>query len=146
MEPINWNEIAPFASEEDWRCAFGEEDYTSSCKPGPFSRADVAKVIAAFAYSGERLDDNWKAPPTRETASTETYMGQIQMYGVFLLRDGRYGYVEAGADTTGWGCQDENQFEVGESLEALIPKIGDDGRSLLGFAGATGANVATAME
>ena len=146
METIDWNTVCDFADDDDWRAAFGESDWTSSCEPGPFSRADVAKVVAAFAFSGERIGDSWSTPLTRENADMEEYCRQIQMHGVFLLHDGRYGYVEAGADTTGWGCRDENRFEVAGSLEALIPKIGDDGRSLLGFAGTTGSNVAAEME
>ena len=140
---IDWAAISSFADEDDWSAAFGESEWTSSCTRGPFGRADVAEVIAAFAWNGNTK--GWEAPHSRDNCEQGHYYGQIQMHAVFRLADGRFGYLEASADTTGWGCQDGNSFEIADSLDALIPRMSDEGRALLGFAGPTGSNVAPAI-
>ena len=137
---IDWETVCELAEAADWECAFGESKWTTThCHRGPLCRADVAEVIAAFAHNGEgpRAGD----PLTRANASIEPYYGQIEMHAVVRLNDGRFGYVYAGADTIGWGCQDSNQFEVAATLAELIPLIGDEGRAMLGLAEGVGSSL-----
>ena len=79
----------------DWEAAFGECDYActyglgsspnpsppdSSVSLAPVTREDVAEILAI--EEGERDDTPWRI--------------------VFRVKDGRFGYLTAGCDYTGW--------------------------------------------
>ena len=64
----------------------------------PFSREDVAEIIAY--EEGQNDGDSW--------------------VGVFKLKDGRFGYVDAWCDYTGWDCQAGGDGEVSDTLEHLV--------------------------
>lgn len=90
-------------NDSDWEEAFSishppqpTEGYKGSL--APFSREDVAKVIAA--EDGENDGDHWE--------------------GVFRLKDGRFVFVTAWCDYTGWGCRDGGQSWVAADLDSLI--------------------------
>lgn len=82
--------MLPILQESDWQHAFQE----ASCdiRPAlpnddvslkPFTVADVAKIIA---YSeGENDGQNWLM--------------------LVKLNDGRFAFIDAGCDYTGWDCQ-----------------------------------------
>lgn len=119
-------------SDGDWGCVFlycgpaedGENraygDGTPSVSvalgsdvtAGPFTRSDVAEVIAT--RDGENDGANW--------------------LGVFRLSDGRFAFVSAGCDYTGWGCREGGHAIVSHSLEHLVQfGLGDDDRDALGL-------------
>lgn len=70
----------------------------SSAKPDEFNRSDVKQVIAVA--DGEHDGPDW--------------------IGVFLLKDGRFAFVRAGCDYTGWDCQSGGAGWVSHSLENLV--------------------------
>lgn len=73
----------------------------------PFQRADVAEVIAAV--DGENDGPNW--------------------IGVFRLNDGRFAFLSAGCDYTGWDCQSGGHAIVDDDLDHLIQfGLGEDDR------------------
>ncbi len=118
MSEIDWESVCD-AEADDWEAVMGECGGLDQCRPGPFKRADVAEVVRAHAIRG---DD-----------------AEINMWAALRLKDGRYGYVEGWADTSGWGCQDGNAFAVADSLEELLPLMSDEGRSRLGFVAGLGS-------
>ena len=62
-----------------------------------FNIDQVEEVIAS--YEGENDGDSWSL--------------------VAKLRDGRYGYVDAWCDYTGWDCQAGGDSEIKNTLEEL---------------------------
>lgn len=78
----------------------------------PFQRADVDEVIAS--EEGENDGQNW--------------------IGVFKLRDGRFAFLSAGCDYTGWDCQSGGHAIVDDDLDHLIQfGLGEDDRARLGL-------------
>lgn len=67
-------------------------------KVGKFGRADVAEIIAKD--DGERDENDWLI--------------------LVRLHDGRFGYIAAGCDYTGWGCQETGHSFVSASKEDII--------------------------
>lgn len=117
-DPHRGQERLPPSWEHEWASVFGEpQAHTAGASPGPFKRRDVIKVIKAV-----RVD--WDPGE----AYTDT-----SFYVLVRLEDGRWGYVQAWNDTTGWGCQDANSFAVARSLEELVPQMTDAGRHYLGL-------------
>ncbi|HEX6053888.1 MAG TPA: hypothetical protein VFZ21_31675 [Gemmatimonadaceae bacterium] len=117
-------------SDMDWGCVFlycgpGEEGENaayghgtpsvsaalgSGAKADPFTRSDVAEVIST--RDGENDESNW--------------------LGVFRLNDGRFAFVSAGCDYTGWGCRESGHAIVSHSLEHLVQfGIGEEDRKAL---------------
>jgi len=88
----------------DWEHAFYEanqrRDAVGEYPPSSagFTREDVADIL----YSDEGENDG--AP----------------WIGVFRLNDGRFLYVTAGCDYTGWDCQASGSSAVASTLEQLI--------------------------
>ena len=73
---------------------------------------DVAEIIATD--NGENDGQDW--------------------VGVFKLKDGRYLFLTAGCDYTGWDCQADGSSWVAGSLDQLIQfGLTDDARSRLGL-------------
>jgi hypothetical protein len=70
----------------------------SSASAEPFQRFDVAEVLATSDGENDGLD--W--------------------VGVFRLKDGRFAYLEAGCDYTGWDCQSGGHAIVSHDLAHLI--------------------------
>jgi len=63
-----------------------------------FTRDDVVEIYGI--QEGENDADPWR------------------VYG--LLKDGRYFYLEAGCDYTGWGCQEDGRSWVNSTKEGII--------------------------
>lgn len=87
----------------DWKHIF--ENYTCATSVRgdrktnhDYNREDVAEVIAV--EDGENDGASW--------------------VGVFKMNDGKYMFVTAGCDYTGWGCQEGGHSSVAENLEDLI--------------------------
>ncbi len=81
----------------------------------PFQRADVSEVLATS--DGENDGANW--------------------IGVFRLKDGRFAFLTAGCDYTGWDCQSGGHAIVSHSLEHLVQfGLGDEDRARLNLGGA----------
>ena len=100
----------------DWREAFEyaagggmpTEGYAGDC--GGFTFDDVAEVIARD--DGENDGPDWIA--------------------VFRLRDGRFAFLSAGCDYTGWDCQASGSTWFAASLDALVQwGLTDDARGRL---------------
>ncbi len=112
----------------DWEHAFqccGPAEEDSSCfndpcvsaaidkahvSIAPFQRVDVAEILAA--EEGENDGPNW--------------------IGVFRLKDGRYAFLSAGCDYTGWDCRSGGHAIVDDDLDHLIQLgLGADDRARL---------------
>ena len=106
-EDWDWGEAFAYASDEHTTAVLGWGGDASG-----FRRADVAEVIAASA--GEDDGANW--------------------VGVFRLVDGRYAYLEAGCNYTGWDCQSSGHAVVGPDLATIVRLALDgDARARLGL-------------
>ncbi len=78
----------------------------------PFQRTDVARVVALS--EGENDGANWIC--------------------VCELKDGRFAFVSAGCDYTGWDCQASGYAMVDTDLQHLIRLgLGDNDRTRLGL-------------
>lgn len=91
-------ELDGYDWEEAFRYADGRPVLGTTAAPGYFSREDVAEVIALS--EGENEGPDWLA--------------------VVRLHDGRFGFLSAGCDYTGWDCQADGQAFVAASLAELI--------------------------
>lgn len=70
----------------------------STVAADPFQRNDVKRVIAAA--DGENDGADW--------------------IGIFELNDGRFAFLSAGCDYTGWDCQSGGGATVSHSLDHLL--------------------------
>ena len=91
-EDYDWREAFKYAADAGERT----EGYAGDC--AGFGFDDVAEVIASD--DGENDGAEWIA--------------------VFRLHDGRFAYLAAGCDYTGWGCQESGQTWFAASLDALV--------------------------
>lgn len=69
----------------------------AGCSDNPVDASDLARVVASS--EGENDVSTWVA--------------------VALLSDGRYAFLEAGCDYTGWDCQAGGRVWVSDTLENL---------------------------
>ena len=90
LDDYDWEHVFRYAEKPE-----PVLNYKGSLKG--FSREDVKTIFAMSDGENDRL--NW--------------------VGVFLLNDGRYAYVEAGCDYTGWGCQEGGNSWVAPDFEKL---------------------------
>lgn len=102
----DWCQVFSFAGHEPREAGIG-----GGIAPG-FDHEDVAEVL--YTDEGEREGDSW--------------------IGVFKLKDGRFAFVSAGCDYTGWACQAGGSGVVHTDLAFLLRMgLGDDDRSRLGI-------------
>ncbi len=109
------NSVADIKADYDWQEAFkfGEKPrgvlgYTGNLDA--VSIDDIAEVIGVS--NGENDGANW--------------------IGAFILNDGRYAFVSAGCDYTGWDCQAGGDAQVASDRESLIRwAMGDEDRARL---------------
>lgn len=101
LDDYNWREAFGYAGEEG-TCAGGGHSPSrvegATCSEDPFSRADVAVVLGS-TY-GEHDGAQW------------------EIAGV--LFDGRWFYLNAGCDYTGWDCHAGGQAWVADDKDSLI--------------------------
>lgn len=72
----------------------------------PFLESDVAEPLAAVVEYGD--------------------YAETTVWAVVRLKDGRFGYVNGGCDTTGWDCQSGCSGDVDTTLEGLIARFDDE--------------------
>ena len=103
-EDYDWREAFAYAREG----GMATQGYDGSCQGFGFD--DVAEVIATD--DGENDGASW--------------------IGVFRLHDGRFAYLAAGCDYTGWDCQANGDVWFASSLDALVQwGLTDDARGRL---------------
>lgn len=52
---------------------------------------------------------------------------------VLEMTDGRFAYVSAWCDYTGWGCRDGAEVSYANSLIELVPEMDTEGRMAFGY-------------
>ena len=72
-------------------------DWRSAFDYAPFSTDDVAEIL--YYEEGYNDGDSW--------------------VGVFKLKDGKFGYVDAWCDYTGWDCRSGGDGGIADSFEEL---------------------------
>ncbi len=82
--------VARLYGDTDWQNAFA---YAKD-----FDWPDIKRVVKSDAGGNDDVD--WLA--------------------VFELRDGRFAFLHAGCDYTGWGCQEWGDSEIHETLDDLV--------------------------
>lgn len=102
-------------NDYDWEQAFEYADAVpivgATCAPGRFTREDVAEILAI--EDGVHDEESW--------------------IGLFRLNDGRFAYLEAGCDYTGWDCQASGSAQVADTMEQLVRfGVGQDSRRRFG--------------
>lgn len=89
-----------------------DEDWVAAMWYAPFDIIDVDEVI--YSSDGCNDGDNW--------------------VGVFRLKNGKFGYVSAGCDYTGWDCQAGGDGDIADTLEITIRDLcTDDDRRRFGI-------------
>lgn len=58
---------------------------------------------------------------------------EADCHAVFQTHEGRWVYVFASCDTTGWGCQDAASWDTANTWEELLPLLTDEARSRFGL-------------
>lgn len=102
LDNYDWEEAFGYANGGKNACNSGtpvavrfvDEDIDTS----PFDREDVVEIIKCI--DGENDEEDW--------------------LGLFRLRDGRYAFIEAWCDYTGWDCQSGGCATVANRIEDLI--------------------------
>lgn len=96
--------VEEMRADYDWQCAFEHA--------GEFGIKDVAEVLGF--REGENDGANWL------------------MYGV--LNDGRYFYLSAGCDYTGWDCQGGGWGSTADTYESMVRlAMDEEGREFFGL-------------
>ena len=67
-------------------------------------------------------------------ATSEGENDETHWIGAFRLKDGRYLFLSAWCDYTGWGCRDGGDAQVASDLPSLVRfAMGTEDRQRLGF-------------
>lgn len=93
-----------------------EEYYWSDYGYGPLEEANIQKEdVARIVHyrDGENDDSAWLF--------------------VLEMTDGRFAYVSAWCDYTGWDCQAGAEVTYADSLAELVPEMGTEGRMAFGY-------------
>ena len=90
MKPLPQSALVELQQREDFKCVFGEPgNYSGSCDPLGFTRADIAELY--LVAQGDNDGPDWVA--------------------VGRLNDDRYFLASGGCDT-GWDWQSSNSGQV----------------------------------
>ena len=95
FDTANWRD------DYDWKEAFVYANTirtATGCAKDPFTMDDVAEVLKASP--GENDGPSWMMTGT--------------------LKDGRFFFLDAGCDYTGWDCQAGGDAQVADTLDNLI--------------------------
>lgn len=113
MEPIiNPEEIAALFVSNGYGGHTWNSDWGEAAEYASWNPKDVAEVLAMDA--GENDGANWLM--------------------VVKLKDGRFSFLSAGCDYTGWDCQAGGSSDEKETLDDLIRfGMGEDDRQRLGY-------------
>lgn len=106
----------------EWRSIMDAQHDVRLWDGTPTDLPEIERIIECWFTSNESGDN---AGPI----GTE-----LQVYAVLRFKDGRWGYLEAWNDYTGWGCQDGVEWNVADTAEQLRPLITDEGRAHLEWA------------
>lgn len=87
-------------TDDEWVQVFG------ALKGQPFGLADVAEPIASVVVEGD--------------------YAETELWAVVRLKDGRFGYIHGGCDTTGWDCQSSADGFTADTVEAIIAGLDDE--------------------
>lgn len=116
LDSYDWKEAFGFAGESD--TCNGTDFHIEGCNPvgtydlSPFTREDVDEIY--HLSDGEKDVMNWI------------------VYG--KLKDGRFFYLSAGCDSTGWDCREWGGAEIGSSREEIERfSLSDEDRWRLGI-------------
>lgn len=118
LDNYDWANVFGYAGEksigdkyendnyEKWIYGHGTPRLTigADCNIDPFTREDVEDIIAMS--NGFNDGDDW--------------------LGVFYLKDGRFAFIKAGCDYTGWDCRAGGDTYVSDTRENLIQFGMDD--------------------
>jgi hypothetical protein len=123
LNEYDWEHVFAFAS--------GEHAGNSSPPACPeWVEGDVHKGVADAASREDVVEViAWATEPEEP----EGYVDQ-DWWIVAKLKDGRYLYITAGCDTTGWGCQDGGRSYCATSLPRLLMAITPEERTRLKLA------------
>lgn len=69
-------------------------DFEECLKYAPFNKEDVEEILACSP--GEADGDHW--------------------YYIVKLKDGKFGYVTGSCDYSGWGCQEDGDGKIADTL------------------------------
>jgi hypothetical protein len=101
LDDYDWREAFGYAGEPDTNAGAPRIQATitnTQISIAPFTREDVVEIAGLFIENeGERGEETW------------------HIYG--KLKDGRWFYLSAGCDDTGWDCQASGSAIVGASRE-----------------------------
>jgi hypothetical protein len=119
LDKYDWGEVFGFAGEPDTCAAAYHDGASVSAAEGDtqvsvneFTRDDVVEILVMS--DGENDGPSW--------------------LGVFRLRDGRFAFLSASCDYTGWDCQAGGAAVVALDLTHLIAfGMGDYDRARLFF-------------
>ncbi len=110
-------DLADFKADYDWRAAF-QEAFNGGYRSFHDDDGDIgpiAGVLEILACTpGDNDGPNWLA--------------------VVFMADGRYAYVSAGCDYTGWDCRAGGAVEFAHDVNRIVSKItlDDEARDRLG--------------
>ena len=99
----------------DWECAF-ECCGSDGCQKNRYNEPSVSAAIGSTAHAGQ-----FRSGDVEEILYIEDGENDGDDWiGIFRLRDGRFAFLTAGCDFTGWDCVSGGHAIVSHSLEHLI--------------------------
>lgn len=102
----------PITDKNEITKFFNDCDWYEAATYAEWAPIDVAEIVASS--EGQNDESNWRV--------------------VVRLTDGRYSFLSAGCDYTGWDCQAWGSSQEYGSLEELIRMgLGKEDRELLGM-------------
>lgn len=109
----------------DWVFAFeccgieSDEVRKTACEYPPYSRYNEPKVSCVHGWSGDA--SGFTRDDVAEILAIEDGENDgANWIGFFLLKDGRYAFLSAGCDYTGWDCQSGGHAIVGPDKDTML--------------------------
>lgn len=136
----------PIFEDSDWRYVFS---FASGKYEGCNSDPSCPEWVAGDEHSGvaspATVDDVVEviAQAVEHTPDDGSYCDS-DFWMVARLQDGRFLFVTAGCDTTGWGCRDGGRSYCASSLERLVIAMTPEERIKLGLSASGAANAGAA--
>lgn len=90
--------VKQLQAEEPLEKRFDDYDFKECMKYAPFKVEEIETLIAC--YPGAADEDSW--------------------HYIAKLKDGKFGWVTASCDYTGWGCQEGGEGKICTSIEDAI--------------------------
>lgn len=92
------------------------------------------EIKQGFYFYGKGQDfqpDDIETVIKFDSYSPEGY-GSIELWSLVSLKDGRFGAIVGGCDTTGWDCRGQLDAHAASTLESAIDLLDSEGRTQLG--------------